>query len=582
MPKPSFLLSTLVDFPDDCQRIEFTEDLVAQLIDRLHWMGVRRVYWNYYNAGHWEWFLAYGPLGGVTKTLENLGDPMRVGRRLAHERGMEFYAVIKPYENGVSHAKPKAVLTSEGVTGLPGIGGSYHVDPWVLARPELRVRARQADLPQGLDKIPVTRIQVRQKDMTPLRIRPENVEIWTSDDNNGYSKRDLEFDVNEGVETCSRDIVDIDGNPVSSRGEEVRVLNITGLNLLDPFIAVTTNFEDHDGTFANTAVEMAHAFGPDDQPLPIVVASHKAIWRPQRDLRSGDLEFDTGLGGAMVRLDVSNSAAEFDNVLTHAADAADGVIAFAKGRNTFVSGSLCEGEPEVQAFWMEWISDCIAAGVDGVDVRISCHSSWTDSPQIYGFNPPVAAEYERRYGVNPDVEPYDPALLGDVRGDLYDQFLRAAKTRLAAAGLPMHHHIEIESFRPDASPARTRSRPGNITFHWRRWLQSGLTDETTLFGRAWPPERLLKDAFVQNVLDEVAANGVPAHLSLPVNVSGADGGRLADQIEHTYRSGRLDGYSIYETAALYDRHHTGADGRLHFLPGLTEAVRERAGEIGLL
>ena len=139
MNERPFLLSTLVDFPDDCQRIEFTEDLVAQLIDRLHWMGVRRVYWNYYNAGHWEWFLAYGPLGGVTKTLENLGDPMRVGRRLAHERGMEFYAVIKPYENGVSHAKPKTVLTSEGVTGLPGIGGSYHVDPWVLARPELRV-----------------------------------------------------------------------------------------------------------------------------------------------------------------------------------------------------------------------------------------------------------------------------------------------------------------------------------------------------------------------------------------------------------------------------------------------------------
>ena len=87
---------------------------------------------------------------------------------------------------------------------------------------------------------------------------------------------------------------------------------------------------------------------------------------------------------------------------------------------------------------------------------------------------------------------------------------------------------------------------------------------------------------MQDVLNEVTANNVPAHLSLPVNVSGGDGSRLADQIEYTYRSGRLDGYTIYETAALYDRHHTGADGRLHFLPGLTEAVRERAGEIGLL
>ena len=273
---------------------------------------------------------------------------------------------------------------------------------------------------------------------------------------------------------------------------------------------------------------------------------------------------------------------EFKNVLTYADDVPDGVIAFAKGRNRYLSGSLCEGDPEVETYWLEWVSDCIAAGVDGLDVRISCHSSWTDSPQIYGFNPPVTAEYERRYGVNPDVEPYDPVLLGDVRGDLYDRFLRAAKTRLAAAELPLHHHIEIESFHPDASPSRVRSRPGNITFHWRRWLSTGLADETTLFGRAWPPERLLNDAFVQDVLDEVAATSVPAHLSLPVKVSGTDGGRLADQIEYTYRSGRLDGYTIYETAALYDSHQTGPDGRLSFLPGLTEAVRERAEELGLL
>ena len=582
MNERPFLLSALVDFPDDCQRFEFTEDLLTQLIDRLQWMGVRRVYWNYYHDGHWEWFKHYEPEGGVSRTLDNLGDPMRAGRRLAHERGLEFFAVIKPYENGVSHAKPKAVLTEEGVTGLPGIGGYYHVEPWVLERPELRVRARQGDLPRGLDETPVTRIQLRQKDMSPLRIRPQDLEIWTSDDNNGYRRREVAFNVTEGVDRCPRDVVDIDGEPVTGKGEEVRVLEITGLNLPDPFIAVTTGFEDGGGTFTNTAVEMVRAFGPDDRPLPIVVASHKAIWRPQRDFRSGDLEYDTGLGSAVVRLDVSNSAAEFKNILTYADDVPDGVIAFAKGRNRYLAGSLCEGYPEVGAYWMDWVSDCIAAGVDGMDVRISCHSSWTDSPDIYGFNPPVAAEYERRYGVNPDVEPYDPVLLGDVRGDLYDRFLRTAKTRLAAAELPLHHHIEIESFRPDASPSRVRSRPGNITFHWRRWLRTGLTDETTLFGRAWPPERLLSDAFVQDVLDEVAATSVPAHLSLPVRVSGADGGRLADQIEYTYRSGRLDGYTIYETAALYDRHRTGSDGRLNFLPGLTEAVRERAEELGLV
>ena len=406
-----FLLSTLVDFPDDCQRIEFTEALLAQLMDRLQWMGVRRVYWNYYNAGHWQWFDERGP-NGVAKTLENLGEPMAAGCRLAHERGMEFIGVLKPYENGVSHSTPRSVMMQNGWKGLPGISGVYNVEPWTRARPELRVRARQADVPVGLDSVPVTRIQLRQKDMTPVRIGREQLEIWTSDDNDGYCKREVEFSVSEGVETCPRDVVEIDGEPVTSKGSEVRVLNITGLNLLDPFIAVTTNFKDGDGTFSNTAVEMVRAFGPDDEPLPIMVASHKAIWRIDRDLRGGDLEYDTGLGSATVRLDVSNSEAAFENWLSRANDAPDGVIAFTKGRNRYLSGSLCEGEAEVRAYWMEWVSDCIGAGVDGVDIRISCHSSWTDTPQIYGFNAPVAAEYERRYGVNPDVERYDPEVAG--------------------------------------------------------------------------------------------------------------------------------------------------------------------------
>ena len=523
-----------------------------------------------------------GPSGGSAGTLENLDNPMAAGCRMAHERGMEFIGVLKPYENGPSHATPRSVMLENGWIGLPGIGGVYRVEPWTLARPEMRVRVREADLPVGLEKVPVTRIQLRQKDMTPVRITKENLEIWASENNDGYRKLDLEFNLSEGVDTCPHDVVEIDGNLVTSAGDEVRVLDISGLNLLDPFIAVTTNFTDRDGTFTNTAVEMVRAFGPDDKPLPIVVASHKAIWRIDRDFRRGDLEYDTGLGSATVRLDVSNSEASFENWLSRAEDAPDGVVAFAKGRNRHVSGSSCEGEPDVRAYWMEWVSDCIAAGVDGVDVRISCHSSWTDSPEIYGFNQPVCEEYERRYGVNPDLEPYDPQLLADLRGDLYDRFVRAARERLTSAGLAFHHHVEIESFRPDAAPARTRSRPGHINFHWRGWLKNGLIDEVTLFGRQWQPERILADEFIQEMLDEINAHGVPGHLSLPVGISRQDGNRLADQIEIAYRSNQLGGYTMYESAAMYDRMATDAGGRLEFLPGLTEAVRDRSQQLGLV
>ena len=84
MQNDRFLLSALVDFPDDCNRLVFTPDLVENLIDRLHWMGVRRVYWNYYQKGMWEKFADNSE--ATRQTLSNLGEPLALGCRLARER----------------------------------------------------------------------------------------------------------------------------------------------------------------------------------------------------------------------------------------------------------------------------------------------------------------------------------------------------------------------------------------------------------------------------------------------------------------------------------------------------------------
>ena len=590
MNTDQFAISATVDFFDDCRQIVFTRDLLAQLLSRMRWLGVRRVYWNYRPKGRrGSAFVDHQPT--MRQTLENLGDPMVVARGLAHELGLEFYAIIKPYETGTSDVSPETA----GQPGLPRIGGVCTlVDPWILARPELRVRGRSGDIPAGLDSIPIRRIQLWQKDMAPLRIKSENLEIWTSHDNFGYQKQDIDFNVSEAVEYCPRDVFDILGNPVTLKGEPVRVLNLTGLNLLDPFIALTTNLDDDVGSFRNTAIEMVRAFGPGDELLPIVVASHKAVWRRPRDLRSGDLAYDGGVGDINVCLDVTNARP----VCPHCQERGvtdcgqgpihpetplchDGVIAFAKGRNAYLSASPCEAYPEVQAYWLDWVGDCLRAGVDGIDWRISNHSCWTDTPELYGFNEPILQEYERRYGVNPDVEPYDPALLGALRGEFYDQFLWTVRRRLAAAGKRMQVHLEVESFRPDAAQARWRTRPGNITFNWRRWLRSGLADGATLMGINWSPERVLNDELGQEMLQEAGAAGVPVHLRHTISWS-RDGAVHADRLEYAYRFGGLSGYNFYETANMYDRRNLGPEGQLQFYPGLLESIRERIANLGLL
>ena len=594
MSNPDFLLSTTVDFPDDCNFIVFTEDLLAQLMDRIAWLGVRRVYWNYYQKPFWQAFARIQ--SGTRQSIANLGDPMTVGCRLAHERGMDFIAIIKPYETGVSHAVPAASPEGAGKSGLPCIGGVWTaIDPWVMAHPELRVKGRSGSIPAQAASLPVTRIQLRQRDTAPTRITVESLEIWTSADNLGYQKQDVAFTLTENIETCPRPVEDVIGNPVTHRGDPVRVLNIHLREPLSaPFIVVTTNFDSDKGTFQNTAAEMLHAFGPDDQPLPIVVASQKAVWTHQRDFQTGNLEFDCGHGDFNVCLDVTNRRTVCPPCLERGitdcmqspifADTPicrDGLIAFARGRNTYVGNSLCEAYPEVQAYWLDWVSECLVAGVDGVDWRISNHSSWTNTPEIYGFNEPVIAEYQRRYGANPDVEPFDPALLGALRGEFYDQFLRKVRHRLAAAGKSMHVQLELESFRPDAPQARVRTRPGNIDFNWRRWLRTGLIDEATLMAVQWMPDRVLNDAVAQDMMQEAAAAKVPVYLRNFLWAS-RDGQVQADRLEYAYRFGGLSGYNLYEAASMYDTKALGADGRLDFYPGFLESIRSRAESLGLV
>ena len=75
MKNDRFVVSALVDFPDDCGNIVFTRSLVENLIERLQSVGITRVYWNFYQAGMWEFFGA-----GSEATRETLGNLGALGR----------------------------------------------------------------------------------------------------------------------------------------------------------------------------------------------------------------------------------------------------------------------------------------------------------------------------------------------------------------------------------------------------------------------------------------------------------------------------------------------------------------------
>ena len=95
------------------------------------------------------------------------------------------------------------------------------------------------------------------------------------------------------------------------------------------------------------------------------------------------------------------------------------------------------------------------------------------------------------------------------------------------------------------------------------------------------PDRMLNDALTLEMLREAADTNVPVHLSKAVGHS-RDGAVHADLLEYIYRFGGLAGYTLYETAAMYDGQHLGPDGQLQFHPGLCEGIRDRVRTLGLI
>lgn len=591
MARP-FMLATAIDFSDDCKDITFTPRLLEDLLDAIVSLGTSRIYWNYDQPGQWNTVARDRPTMNAARTTENFGgydNLIATAGRLIRERDMEFVAVLRPFEMGLSSTIPRRSRSSQ----LAHIGGFVaSLDPWIEGNPELRMRAWMGDVPNDLSAHFIGRIQLRSVDMTDVRIGPNDLQLWTSDDNETYLPLDVPMSLVAGVDASSRVVPDLLGGVVTPLGAQVRTIDIVGLRIRAPYIALTTRFTDTDATFRNTAIEMVRVFDTNDRPLPVVVASHKSTWDRPRNFPNSSLEYDGGVGDFLVRLDTDFRRVHCNDCRLRGvsdcmqlplepdeAECRDGVIAFAVGRNEYVPGQPSESYPGVQAEWMRWVDASLAAGAQGIDIRISNHSGWTNEPGLYGYNSPVIDAFEVAHGRAPR-HPDDQEKVGILRGDMYTDFLRRVRSRLDAAGARLHHHLEVESWRSDSPLARRRTQAGSLRFDWRRWLREGLLDEATLMGVTWLPDRILSDSLTSGISSLARDNRIPLNLRHHMFQS-QDGATHAERLETAYSSKLVDGYILYDSASLFDRFKANRPGQLDFYPGLLEALRDRATKLGI-
>jgi hypothetical protein len=587
-----FLLSLTVDFPDDLELGAWSPALLDDLMRTLRAAGFRRVNWLDYGSAvdpdHplYEPILVQRPFGPAS--LRAIGEPLPAAVAAAHRHGLELIAVMKPYAGASIITRPDGGPDAAGGGRLHRIGG-YLDDGyrWLQDQPDLRI-ARQPATRNPPDRpirpADITALRLTKADDAPTRIDRDHLQLWTSPANWQYRLRDLPFELHEDVAPAPDEVRDYFGRLITARGAPVRRLTITGpggapLALDEPFVAITTTFRTGTPDFVTTPRSMIAALDAAGRELPSVVATRSATAYATRDFRTGGLEYDCGYGPFSTALDADNQA-RTENWDTPQG----GCVAIAPGVNDELSGAPCESLADVQANWLRWVDWLLAAGVDGIDVRISAHGTHTDEPHQYGFNDEILAAVE---------DAADATTVAGYRGDRYTDFLRAASRRTRAAGRHFLAHLHTEAFRPNPVHGALMGIPPTIDFQWQRWLDDGLLDGATLrtswYESLGPQERddlpaLLASPVVAGTIDHARARGVPLSLNRYAMDGGVrrEGGRLEqylDDLEYAYRHPALAGFDVYENWAVQQPSTDGS--RLEAIGDFLPRIAERARRLGI-
>ena len=567
-----FILEALVDFPDDALHAEFpiTDRHIDSMMAALSAAGVRRVSWATYADGHGGYLLpsglgdrslagSYNNWSDYARTLEILGNPLRVAVEAGHRHGLQVYGYFKPYETGPTLVLPEGSSEAARWGRLPHMGGSLSwIDPFVLKHPSLRIKRRADDLPPGGKDAPIHAIQLIKKDDAPTRIQREHLQIWSSPNNYRYRPLEVRFDLSEAIQRARREVRDLKDQVVTRQGDRVRVLTLSGFRLSDSYLLVTTDFADGPADFENVCPEMMVAMDGNGREIPGVFANGTAIWCDERvDFRNWGLVFDHGWGRLPMKLDEPNASGK------------KGFIAYRRGRADYLPGALCETEPAVRAYWLTWIEEMLDAGVDGIDIREENHSTHTEYPEEYGFNAVVRQQCARTGA--------DVAI---VRGDAYTQFLREAKQRVAARGKRLRYHLNVDYFGGNPPMNRRLAFPANLRWDWARWIDEGLIDEAALRFWSKPFDCIFDDAVAQEMIARCRQRNIPVTVnrylpyapspetpwtaSVPDAVNPHLAYVAANQPKHVREfqrvrdDGRFAGFVLYETDAFMKPIETGA------------------------
>ena len=442
---------------------------------------------------------------------------------------MEVYAVHKNFDLGFFPAR--------------GNPSPYTIDHFLDSHPQAMLE-RWNEPDQSEDSArPVRTIRFFKDGPRAHEIKPDHITLWISEDNESYQGYKGPLNLTMGVETKQFGR-HWEGGQTKPR--QVQVITLDGLDVRSPYFAVTVEGEGG-CTFRNQICRLAEVL--DDRGRPIPHTRNQPEWPRRRESKwdgQGGFVFD---GFTTARAPTGGWRGSDWIETVHALDGTDLGVAFQRGRQRWLRGTPNPAHPAVHEFWIDWVKEALAAGVDGVDMRIIHHRNILDWAN-YGFGSLVEQKFNERHArpLRPDAScrAEHMALLGDC----YTEFLRKASRLVREAGAKFQHHVSMPM---DSAPDQRAMT--NIRWDWQGWIREGILDAITLKNL----EPACTDYF-DEIMALARANDVQTYwcpyLNCIISASESWAQQLTQLIQDTSAKG-MDGIILYENASFLQANEAG-------------------------
>jgi len=541
-----FSLEINVDFFDDMVHAPWTSEMFDDLFAKFRTWGVRRCHWIHYGPRSEGWWDG-APLGvacHARETMDNVGEIFPAAVRAAHRHGIEIFGLIKPFDMGFAQHTDTTQRANDPA-GLDRIGGAVR---WIANFPAKHrewVMARKPGCFGDAENEIFTRIDLVKDDDGEAGFSVEDIQLYISDDNLTYRLYEGACSREEAVEDYPVWEHTASGGRPTGEVKQSRVMRLKDLSIKHKFVALEV--ASRECSFTNTLVNLIHIFGENGEERLVTygivarggtheLTENVSAVTPDIDFRKYGIQFDLQPGTP------SSLFPGYDPISApYTLDAGDGIVALAAGKDEGTLAAMSPAFPEVRAWWLSWVQDCLDAGADGIELRVRNHHShltWGE----FGFERPVRDRFLERQGIDIwATDDFDKVEWACLRGEYYSAFYREAKALAGDYGKPLGLHVSLTN---NSGPQESSAM--NIHWDWQGWLEEGLADSITL------KEIMPGSRFAREVMEKAAAQNVPVIYApyandLWLRPKGEEICR--SWIEIARRSG-CAGYQFYECAAV--------------------------------